>query len=161
MRLDHLLSREYGGNHRREHRPTMSVTMWSSRPYRAGGACPLETIRRALTSPSPPELRLERERPRCPVLKDASSRPLSSSPAPARSLVERTAPLDASQGATALLGLRRLAKRPATKCRYAGANLENYIAAKVIKYSQDIKGQRRMPWRQKPMKDVDGCDKPR
>jgi hypothetical protein len=27
--------------------------------------------------------------------------------------------------------------------------------------SQDIKGARWMPWRQKPMKDVDGCDKPR
>jgi len=26
---------------------------------------------------------------------------------------------------------------------------------------QDIKGTRWMPWRQKPMKDVDGCDKPR
>ena len=138
----------------------MPVTMWSSRPYRVGGACPLETLCRALTPPSPPELRLKRERPRCPVLKDASSRPLSSSLAPAPLSQERAAPLGASQGATALLGLRRLHKS-ATKCRYAGANLENYIAAKVIKYSQDIKGQRRMPWRQKPMKDVDGCDKPR
>jgi len=26
---------------------------------------------------------------------------------------------------------------------------------------QDTKGTRWMPWRQKPMKDVDGCDKPR
>jgi len=26
---------------------------------------------------------------------------------------------------------------------------------------QDIKGTRWMPWRQKPKKDVDGCDKPR
>jgi len=26
---------------------------------------------------------------------------------------------------------------------------------------QDIKGTWWMPWRQKPMKDVDGCDKPR
>jgi hypothetical protein len=41
--------------------------------------------------------------------------------------------------------------------------LENCIAAVGVLYisSQDIKGARWMPWRQKPMKDVDGCDKPR
>ena len=28
-------------------------------------------------------------------------------------------------------------------------------------HRQDIKGTRWMPWHQEPMKDVDGCDKPR
>ena len=43
------------------------------------------------------------------------------------------------------------------------AYLENCIAAVGVLYisGQDIKGTRWMPWRQKPMKDVDGCDKPR
>jgi hypothetical protein len=39
--------------------------------------------------------------------------------------------------------------------------LENCIAAVGVLYRQDTKGTRWMPWRQKPMKDVDGCDKPR
>jgi hypothetical protein len=41
--------------------------------------------------------------------------------------------------------------------------LENCIAAVGVLYlsGQDTKGARWMPWRQKPMKDVDGCDKPR
>ncbi len=41
--------------------------------------------------------------------------------------------------------------------------LENCIAAVGVLYlsGQDIKGTWWMPWRQKPMKDVDGCDKPR
>ncbi len=44
-----------------------------------------------------------------------------------------------------------------------GTYLENCIAAVGVLYisSQDIKGARWMPWRQKPMKDVDGCEKPR
>ena len=44
-----------------------------------------------------------------------------------------------------------------------GTYLENCIAAVGVLYlsGQDIKGTRWMPWRQKPMKDVDGCDKPR
>ena len=43
------------------------------------------------------------------------------------------------------------------------AYLENCIAAVGVLYlsGQDTKGTRWMPWRQKPMKDVDGCDKPR
>ena len=45
----------------------------------------------------------------------------------------------------------------------AVAYLENCIAAVGVLYisGQDIKGTRWMPWRQKPKKDVDGCDKPR
>jgi hypothetical protein len=41
------------------------------------------------------------------------------------------------------------------------APLENCIASTSIKYSQAKKGQRWMPWRQMPMKDVGGCEKPR
>jgi hypothetical protein len=41
------------------------------------------------------------------------------------------------------------------------AHLENCIAAEGVLYRQDTKGTRWMPWRQEPMKDVDGCDKPR
>jgi hypothetical protein len=41
-------------------------------------------------------------------------------------------------------------------------NLENYIAsASIFECCQVTKGTRWMPWRQKPMKDVGGCDKPR
>ena len=39
--------------------------------------------------------------------------------------------------------------------------LENCIASTSIKYSQAMKSQRWMPWRQMPMKDVGGCEKPR
>jgi hypothetical protein len=39
--------------------------------------------------------------------------------------------------------------------------LENCIASTSIKYSQATKSQRWMPWRQMPMKDVGGCEKPR
>jgi hypothetical protein len=45
--------------------------------------------------------------------------------------------------------------------RDSRAYLENCIAAVGVLYRQDTKGTRWMPWRQKPMKDVDGCDKPR
>jgi hypothetical protein len=50
---------------------------------------------------------------------------------------------------------------PARRARRA--YLENCIAAVGVLYlsGQDTKGTRWMPWRQKPMKDVDGCDKPR
>src|SRR3989304_1430312 len=42
------------------------------------------------------------------------------------------------------------------------AHLENSIAAvKRVLSSQENKGTRWMPWRQEPMKDVGGCDKPR
>jgi hypothetical protein len=41
-------------------------------------------------------------------------------------------------------------------------NLENYIAsASIFAGRQVTKGTRWMPWRQEPMKDVGGCDKPR
>ena len=52
----------------------------------------------------------------------------------------------------------RPARRPSG--RRAG-NLENYIASASIFSCQVTKGTRWMPWRQKPMKDVGGCDKPR
>ena len=55
--------------------------------------------------------------------------------------------------------------RPLTLgCLGASAYLENCIATVGVLYlisGQDIKGTRWMPWRQKPKKDVDGCDKPR
>ena len=44
------------------------------------------------------------------------------------------------------------------------ALLENCIAVQSILYSEQLqatKSQRWMPWRQMPMKDVGGCDKPR
>jgi hypothetical protein len=44
----------------------------------------------------------------------------------------------------------------------ARVHLENSIAAvKRVLSSQVTKGTRWMPWRQEPMKDVGGCDKPR
>ena len=45
--------------------------------------------------------------------------------------------------------------------RPSAAYLENCIAATKVCSCQDMKGARWMPWRQKPKKDVDGCDKPR
>ena len=56
---------------------------------------------------------------------------------------------------------RSLLRRRPTGWRRA--YLENCIAAVGVLYlsGQDTKGTRWMPWRQKPMKDVDGCDKPR
>jgi hypothetical protein len=43
----------------------------------------------------------------------------------------------------------------------ARVHLENSIVAKAsVLYDQEIKGTRWMPWRQEPMKDVGGCDKP-
>ena len=63
----------------------------------------------------------------------------------------------ASAGCDFLVQVGMAARRPPT------AYLENCIAAVGVLYisGQDIKGTRWMPWRQKPMKDVDGCDKPR
>jgi hypothetical protein len=59
-------------------------------------------------------------------------------------------------------GLERLvASRRPGRMRVSRAYLENCIAAVGVLYRQDTKGTRWMPWRQKPMKDVDGCDKPR
>jgi hypothetical protein len=58
-------------------------------------------------------------------------------------------------------------ERPATcggssRGRSAHAHLENSIAAvKRVLSNQENKGTRWMPWRQEPMKDVGGCDKPR
>ena len=41
------------------------------------------------------------------------------------------------------------------------AHLENSIAANYgVLHDQDMKGTRWMPWRQEPMKDVGGCEKP-
>src|ERR671932_943527 len=49
-------------------------------------------------------------------------------------------------------------------CGEAGAarvHLENSIAAHTrVLSDQENKGTRWMPWRQEPMKDVGGCDKP-
>ena len=43
----------------------------------------------------------------------------------------------------------------------ARAHLENSIAAIYeFFHDQETKGTRWMPWRQEPMKDVGGCDKP-
>jgi hypothetical protein len=42
----------------------------------------------------------------------------------------------------------------------ASEHLENSIASASI-YSQVSKGLRWMPWRQEPMKDASGCEKPR
>jgi hypothetical protein len=43
----------------------------------------------------------------------------------------------------------------------ARAHLENSIVAKAsVLHDQEKKGTRWMPWRQEPMKDVGGCDKP-
>ena len=45
--------------------------------------------------------------------------------------------------------------------RCARTHLENSIAAtKRVLSDQENKGTRWMPWRQEPMKDVGGCDKP-
>src|SRR5262249_3030866 len=53
-------------------------------------------------------------------------------------------------------------------CRLSGprshlrAHLENSIAVCGVLYlNQETKGTRWMPWHLEPMKDVDGCDKPR
>jgi hypothetical protein len=44
---------------------------------------------------------------------------------------------------------------------FARVHLENSIVAKAsVLYDQETKGTRWMPWRQEPMKDVGGCDKP-
>ena len=53
--------------------------------------------------------------------------------------------------------------RPARRVRGPRAgNLENYIAsASIFRSCQVTKGTWWMPRRQKPMKDVGGCDKPR
>ncbi len=58
---------------------------------------------------------------------------------------------------------RDLLVQVGTDSSQLAAYLENCIAAVGVLYisGQDIKGTRWMPWRQKPMKDVDGCDKPR
>jgi hypothetical protein len=58
-------------------------------------------------------------------------------------------------------GLQRVSLQPDE--RVSSAVLENFIASTSIFVckSQVIKGQRWMPWRQEPMKDVGGCDKPR
>jgi hypothetical protein len=43
----------------------------------------------------------------------------------------------------------------------ARVHLENSIVAKAsVLHDQEKKGTRWMPWRQEPMKDVGGCDKP-
>src|SRR6476659_2261530 len=44
----------------------------------------------------------------------------------------------------------------------ARAHLENSIATSThVLFDQENKSTRWMPWRQEPMKDVGGCDKPR
>jgi hypothetical protein len=48
-----------------------------------------------------------------------------------------------------------LAKTP------SGFTLSRLCRFRVIDHRQDIKGMWWMPWHQEPMKDVDGCDKPR
>ncbi len=55
--------------------------------------------------------------------------------------------------------------RPGTLFSFEGAkpsgHLENSIASASIYMSQVTKGSRWMPWRQEPMKDASGCEKPR
>ena len=48
-----------------------------------------------------------------------------------------------------------LAKTP------SGFALRRLCRVRAIDHRQDIKGMWWMPWHQEPMKDVDGCDKPR
>jgi hypothetical protein len=50
---------------------------------------------------------------------------------------------------------------PAPPAAHLSSYLENSIASTSIFDLQATKSQRWMPWRLKPMKDVDGCDKPR
>jgi hypothetical protein len=49
----------------------------------------------------------------------------------------------------------------AGRARRARAHLENSIATSNVFFpNQENKGTRWMPWRQEPMKDVGGCEKP-
>jgi hypothetical protein len=71
-----------------------------------------------------------------------------------------------SSSAFTLLSFERPASRAVLlvgrPCLEARVHLENSIAAvKRVLSSQVTKGTRWMPWRQEPMKDVGGCDKPR
>jgi hypothetical protein len=59
--------------------------------------------------------------------------------------------------------LPRPDERPSRRARSnrARAHLENSIATSNVFFpNQENKGTRWMPWRQEPMKDVGGCDKP-
>jgi hypothetical protein len=77
---------------------------------------------------------------------------------------EGASPLGAAS--TSPRGSVRTPNRPAPSGqagrRTSAGNLENYIAsASIFRSCQVTKGTRWMPRRQKPMKDVGGCDKPR
>jgi hypothetical protein len=90
---------------------------------------------------------------RCSVLKDPWVASLELAPPAGEDPPAQPRPITKVTGALCTQG---------GECRYAGADLENYIAAsKIVLTGQDSKGQRWMPWRQEPKKDVDGCDKPR
>jgi hypothetical protein len=60
-----------------------------------------------------------------------------------------------------LLSFERPSSGRSVSVGRARVHLENSIVAKAsVLYDQEIKGTRWMPWRQEPMKDVGGCDKP-
>jgi hypothetical protein len=58
-------------------------------------------------------------------------------------------------------------ERPGRALPVSGASRRTLKTAQIgqkielFDHRQDIKGMWWMPWHQEPMKDVDGCDKPR
>ena len=73
-----------------------------------------------------------------------------------RGAFPRPSPVTDSQSGPSLVG------RAAASLENCRASTSIYISSKSARRnSQAIKSQRWMPWRQMPMKDVDGCEKPR
>ena len=52
-------------------------------------------------------------------------------------------------------------RSPLRTAERARASFQYFLRKRTKNESQATKSQRWMPWRQMPMKDVDGCDKPR
>ena len=145
MRLDHLLSKEHprgpSSEGRQEPGPLTGLVAPESITGYSAGRSPVRPVppRQGRGTAAPGTTRSRT------LLSFEGTSPKGRAPSPRGS--PDTEPAGASGEA-------------ARRGRRAG-NLENYIASASIFSCQVTKGTRWMPWRQKPMKDVGGCDKPR
>ena len=153
MRLDHLLSKESTARAFGDVRPELGKLLRRARASRhAGTRDPTSPPGRvAPPGPAPPGRH-------CSVLREHA-------PAPALG-PGRPCPRAARRRSSCEHGGRRPRPVPARSSSARGLlrwlrTAERARASRTKNNSQATKSQRWMPWRQMPMKDVDGCDKPR
>jgi hypothetical protein len=174
VRLDHLLSKErtahpFGDSARRyspgsdrgsyvDHWPV--VTLVGSRPPGPPAPDTPDPRGRAPGHPGTTGRRARRCRRHCSVVRELPARTGARCRAPEATRRLPVRALGAGRGAAGLARpLRTQERARASSKNVQSTTLREQHSAR--RNSQAMKSQRWMPWRQMPMKDVGGCDKPR